>query len=108
MLAFWQRVPLEWRLDKQFYDDYVIGLDDQLPAPLPSSVIGSFAKIARSLGIFDSAKRAYVAMRKARVDRVYDHSLGWYGIVSRDRFRELYTGDEGIYSFLALAQLQLL
>ena len=108
VLAFWQCVPLEWRLDKQFYNAYVIGLDDQLPAPLPSSVIGSFAKIARSLGIFDSAKRAYVAMRKASVDRVYDHPLGWYGIVDRDRFRELYTGDEEIYSFLALAQLQLL
>ncbi|MFM1547899.1 MAG: asparagine synthase-related protein [Lentisphaeria bacterium] len=108
VLVFWQHVSLEWRLDKQFYDAYVIGLDDRLPAPLPSSVIGSFAKVARSLGIFDSAKRAYVAMRKARVDRVYDHPLGWYGIVSRDRFRELYTGDEEIYSFLALAQLQLL
>ena len=56
----------------------------------------------------DSAKRAYVAMRKASADRVYDHSLGWYGIVSRDRFRELYTGEEEIYSFLALAQLRLL
>ncbi|HCN09424.1 MAG TPA: hypothetical protein DIT01_15970, partial [Lentisphaeria bacterium] len=108
VMDFWLRVPLEWRRDKQFYHDYIDGLSGDLPPPLAGSVVNSFARIARRLGVFDPARRAYVAMRRASGDRIYDHPIGWFGIVDRDRFADLYTGNEGIYSFLALAQLKLL
>jgi asparagine synthase (glutamine-hydrolysing) len=107
VMAYWQQVPLTWRIGKRLYEEYVIAtyaevakVGAQVACETDKdSVIGRMKDLVRQAPVFPLALRIYDQVkRRGEYD---NHPLAWYGIMPEETFQEHYTGRETINSFLA-------
>lgn len=108
-LDFWSIVPLDFRVGRKLYIEYVTKLFQSLARVSEvtakrneQDIATAYLKgIVRNIPVMNNPFRS--ALRKIRLFTQYhNHPLAWYGIVPEDVFRTLYTGRENINSFLAL------
>lgn len=118
LTEFLEGVPLEWRLDKRLYEQYVEDLHarvadvDRSTAErtqneadsLPSRLLDSAKSVVGSSPLADPARPIYRWLQR-RQDVRGDHPLGYLGIVPGDQFDRLYTGAESHHTFRTLEAL---
>jgi asparagine synthase (glutamine-hydrolysing) len=106
LMDFWARVPLELRIGRQLYFEFV-RLRQALPVTAPNTDRGALAQALVGaidrFGLRSAAKEVQRVVRRRRWRHVYAHSsLAWPALVDRDAFRSSYTGRELMHSYLAL------
>jgi len=106
LMDFWARVPLELRIGRQLYFEFV-RQRQALPVTAANTDRGALAQAL--VGAIDrfgwrsAAKEVQRVVRRRRWRHVYAHSpLAWFTLVDRDAFRSSYTGRELMHSYLAL------
>jgi asparagine synthase (glutamine-hydrolysing) len=105
-MHFWERVPLEHRIGKRMYNHYVLRLGGQLRVADPNR-----ESLVRRLGgrVFQGGRFGSLRAGVKQAWDEYDaHPLGWFGVMSREMFRERFTGHEHLNSFLVRQRLGLL
>ena len=118
-IAFWQLVPLRYRIRKQLYDRYVEQVQRRLKvsAPVPgrtsARLVNRFKGVVRSLPFADQLlplRRQLVDSwrRRALLQEYYHHPLAWYGITEPGRFSEALRSGGNINTILAIDQLAVL
>jgi len=106
LMDFWARVPLELRVGRKLYFEFV-RRRQALPVTEPNTDRGAIATwLIRAIDrtrLRPLAKRAQRTLRRWRWRDVYAGSpLAWLALVDRDQFRRSYTGKELMHSYLAL------
>lgn len=108
---FWSGVPLAYRINKSFYDEFVDNLFVQVSGHSVTQprqgyrdrMGAAFRSVLRAPHIFPLYRLVRNQLNRFSV---YDSDpFGWYGLVGRDHFRRLYTGRENINSFLVLDRM---
>lgn len=112
LVNLWRSMPLALRNRKLVYANYVEHLSAALGlAPeginKKQDIVSNSKRFINWTPLYPLLSfvyRQYCYSQKKRRD--YDnHPLGWYGIVSRERFRKLYSGRENLNSFMVLEYL---
>jgi asparagine synthase (glutamine-hydrolysing) len=106
LMDFWSRIPVEQRLGRTLYFEFV-RQRQRLPVTEANQdhgpVVNWLIKGVDSAGLRPTAKQVQRALRRLRWRREYSGSaLGWFALVDRDTFRRTYTGKELMHSYLAL------
>lgn len=119
-IRFWAGVPLDLKLGKSLWAQYVAWQSQSLVTERgiwSAENLGQrrwrplIHRIKRNPFAYEIARDIHnrivsPIMRRAWIKREYDHHpLAWYGLVPREQFERLYTGRETIRSFLALKTL---
>jgi asparagine synthase (glutamine-hydrolysing) len=104
LVDFWSRLRVEDKLEKNLYKTYVNNLSKEIIKKNieanPSERSWKNSKLLQ-LSLFDGFIKTY------RLHKNYErHPLAWYGIISKNEFKKIYTGKENIVSFLALKMLK--
>ena len=112
LMDFWSQVPLDYRVGRRLYFEFV---RTRQKLPITPANRDHSAPVAMAIKTIDQwgmrplAKRAQRALRRARWRRQYEGGeLAWFAMIDRDQFRKLYTGSEIGHSFFALRYLSLL
>jgi asparagine synthase (glutamine-hydrolysing) len=111
LMDFWSRVPIEGRIGRRLYFEFV-KKHQQLPITPAnmdhSAPIATANRLVDRLGLRPFAKRAQRALRRIGWRHQYDgDNLAWFGLVDPQVFRARYTGREIGHSFFALQYLDL-
>ncbi|MED1610728.1 asparagine synthase-related protein [Bacillus paranthracis] len=111
-IHYWSKVPLEFRIDRWFYNEYIkkLGSDLKIPEPNPTPAVPMLKEVGKKilnipiLGVYEEKiKRKY---RVAKYQEIYsNHFLDWYSIIPMEVFKENYSGIENINSFLVKQRL---
>ncbi len=119
-MDFWTQAPLHWKLGKRLRDLYVtqesakyaagLGVDrvENQDEGFWRSLTSLLKRNRRSYGVglaIHERVARYLTRRSRKRHDYTHHPLAWYGMVPRDRFNQLFTGQEAIRSFLVLDQL---
>jgi len=107
-MKFWCSVPLEYRIDKSFYNEYVERLYMEMAnvekcVARTTEKSGGLSAIKDKISMIyfsDVVKSVYHKTYKKHVE-YNKHPLAWYGIMNKQQFKKFYTGKENINSFLA-------
>lgn len=106
LMEFWARIPLDLRVGRKLYFDFV-RRRQVLPVTAANADHGAVAswliRAIEGARLRPLAKRVQRAIRGWRWSRVYSGSpLAWLELIDRDCFRRSYTGKELMHSYLAL------
>ncbi len=106
LMDFWARVPLDLRVGRKLYFEFV-RRRQALPVTEPNTDRGAVASwLIRAIDrpcLRTPAKRMQRVLRRLRWRDAYAGSpLAWLALVDRDEFRRSYTGKELLHSYLAL------
>lgn len=109
-IEFWTHVPLHLRARARLHRAYVEHASQRAGLSTPSS---DRATAIRSVVMRDYVPERLKAIgrriRSLRAAEIYErHPMGWYGVVSPEQFRRIYSGSETINSILALDRLGIL
>ncbi len=112
LMDFWSRIPIEGRVGRRLYFEFV-RKQQQLPITPAnrdhSAPVTSVIRLIDRLGLRPLAKRAQRVLRRARWRQQYEGDpLAWFGLVDPEVFRARYTGREIGHSFFALQYLELI
>jgi asparagine synthase (glutamine-hydrolysing) len=112
LMDFWSRIPIEGRVGRRLYFEFV-RKQQQLPITPAnrdhSAPVTSVIRLVDRLGLRPLAKRAQRVLRRARWRQQYEGDpLAWFGLVDPEVFRARYTGREIGHSFFALQYLELI
>ena len=109
-INFWERVPIQLRARSRLHRAYVARASERAGLHLPPS--DQLRSLRSALMRDYLPERVKVVARRIRglaAGRMYrEHPMAWYGIVSLEQFRKVYSGTETINSILALHRLGLL
>lgn len=112
-LAFWERVPIELRIGKKLYNEYVelvqgsfnIDVDQNL-----NTLITHLTKqILEYFGVWEKARNLFLNLAKRSIipNREFkNHPLAWYGIVSNKRMKNFVRNNSHVNAILAIDQIQ--
>jgi hypothetical protein len=108
LLDFWSRIPVEMRVRRRLYFEYVDRYQ-KLPVLLPNRdrgrVAGALISFVNNWGLRRLAKSAQYRLRRAQWKSVYecctDPPLAWFTLIDRDLFRRTYTGKQTLHAYLA-------
>jgi len=111
---FWSRMPYEYRFNKTIFKMFVDRLsreyigDARIPCyqkPMEKRLVESVAELVmKNRRLSNLMAHPFYFIRKRNM---YDnHPQAYYGMISRDRFREQYTGREIINYFVALDYME--
>lgn len=108
LLDFWSHVPVDLRVGRRLYFDYVDRYQN-LPASEPNQDRGKL--ISRTLGLIkrwglrERAKSIQYWLRRRNWESVYESCteppLAWFTLVNKDLFRRTYTGKQTLHAYLA-------
>jgi len=104
VIAFWERVPVAYRICKRLYNTYVNQQSAALGLP-HANPTGSFRKLKSwtlaQLNLTEHYDRIMRKVRATQYKRVYkNHFLGWYGVMPECGFTQFYNGTQHLYSYL--------
>jgi len=109
VMAFWERVPLSFRMGKCLYNDYVRRLGGDLRVAPPNEetrMVGLVRSCLSALRLTKLRARLQHTMNARSARRIYaEHFLGWFGVMPENVFRQHYTGREHLNSFLTRERL---
>ena len=108
-MRFWEAAPLELRIGKQWYKSVVDELHVRLTGHVPPQQKKRFVKRIKSGLIkypFVRKLKNSLRIQKMTAEKAIKRDpLAWYGLVPETTFRALYSGKEGINSFLVAQAL---
>jgi len=107
-IKFWETIPLVYRIDKIFYDNYVYNLQNKIMETSIGEIIGrdhsgwfwDLRKYIRRT-FLDKADRVISPLMK-KIFIGQNNEFGWFGIMNKHQFKSWYTGRESIQSALVL------
>jgi len=107
LMDFWARVPVQWRVGRKLYYEFV-AQRQRLPITSANTdrnaLMGALVRGIEAAGLKPIAHRARGLYRSLRWRRDYESSLlAWNSIVDREFFGRTYTGKQLLHSYLALA-----
>jgi len=111
-LDFWSHVPLRHRLGAEMYVSYVQHVYAKVAGLAPtvarrserSGVVDGVKRALRSSPLYATLRRFYLMRKRHR--EYEENPLALFGLVGRERFRDSYSGEESINSFLSLMLLE--
>jgi asparagine synthase (glutamine-hydrolysing) len=110
-IEFWQEVPLKFRSQKKIYIDHITQLQNEILGEKLGYVGAPLAKLKSSIrntplaSLSQKSYRNLTSFFKKRHE-YYSHPMGWYGIISEKRFKEIYSGKEKFVSFCAMDRIK--
>jgi asparagine synthase (glutamine-hydrolysing) len=107
LMDFWARIPIEQRVGRKLYYDFVRERQ-RLPVTSANRDRGAMMKLivdgVDAAGLRPLAQRGQRRVRRWRWRLEYERSsLGWFAIVDPKFFRQTYSGKELAHSYFALA-----
>jgi asparagine synthase (glutamine-hydrolysing) len=113
LLDFWSHVPVEMRVRRSLYIEYV-GRYQNLPVPTPNrdrgKLAGALIHLVNNFGLHRLAKSVQYRLRRAQWKSVYesctDPPLAWFTLIDRELFRRTYTGKQTLHAYLARSGAQ--
>ena len=112
LMDFWSRIPLEGRLRRRLYFEFVRRYQ-RLPLTEPNTdrgpLLSAAVKLVDACGLRRLGTHARRHWRKLAWRRQYHHAdLGWFALIDAEEFRTRYTGRENGHAFFALRYLDAL
>ncbi|HEX6006214.1 MAG TPA: asparagine synthase-related protein [Burkholderiales bacterium] len=110
LMDFWAHVPLDGRLRRRLYFEFV-RRHQRLPVTEPNidrgRLLGTAVRLLDAGGLHRLARRMRRRLRKTAWRRQYEHGdLGWFALVDPNDFRRRYTGRENGHAFFVLKYLE--
>jgi asparagine synthase (glutamine-hydrolysing) len=108
LLDFWSRVPVELRVGRRLYFDYVKRYQD-LPVLTPnqdrSRLADAVLALVNRCGLRGLAKSVQYQLRRLKWESTYEQCteppLAWFTLIDRELFRKTYTGKQTLHAYFA-------
>jgi asparagine synthase (glutamine-hydrolysing) len=108
LLDFWSHVPLELRVGRKLYFEYVERYQN-LPVATPNQdrnrVASAVISVVNSSGLRHLAKQVQYRLRQAQWKSIYEccsePPLAWFTLIDQDLFRRTYTGKQTLHAYFA-------
>lgn len=112
LMDFWSHVPVAQRIGRRLFFDFVKRKQD-LPITKPnkdrSLAVELVFSALQGAGLWDVAKRIQRVVKKIKWRSEYEgHIHAAFALVDSEWFRESFTGQESIHSYMALCYLGLI
>ena len=108
LLDFWSHIPVELRVGRRLYFEYVKRFQN-LPVFTPNQDRSRLADVALTFidycGLRGLAKSVQYRLRRLQWESTYEHCsdppLAWFTLIDRDLFQKTYTGKQTLHAYFA-------